>query len=93
MPSIEINVMHSVGLHARPASQFVQLAMKFPCEIMLSNLTSGSEPVNAKSILGVLSLGVNQGNKIRIDANGESSEDAIESLTSLVNDNFGENAA
>lgn len=93
MPSIEIDVLHSVGLHARPASQFVQLAMKYPCDIMVKNITSGSDAVNAKSILGVLSLGVNKGNKIEIDANGESADDAIEALKALVQDNFGENEA
>ena len=64
MPSIEVVVTHEVGLHARPAAAFVKTAASYPCEIKVTNLTAGSPAVNAKSILGVLSIGVHQDNTI-----------------------------
>lgn len=84
MPSIELKVQHSSGLHARPAADFVKLADKFPCEIKVQNLTTESDKVNAKSILSVLSLGINQGHTIKIDANGAKAEAAIEALSNLI---------
>ena len=90
MPSIELVVTHSVGLHARPAAEFVKAASSFPCDIQVCNLTEEGEPKNAKSILSVLTLGVNQNHKIRIDAEGEQAEEALESLKELVESNFGE---
>ena len=62
----EIFIHNSVGLHARPAAKFVQTATRFPCEIKVRNSTKESTFVNAKSILSVLSLGVDQGHTITI---------------------------
>jgi phosphotransferase system HPr (HPr) family protein len=90
MPSIELLVNHSVGLHARPAAEFVKTANKFQCEIMIRNLTTDGKFVNAKSILSVLTLGVNQGHKIFVEAEGEQAEEALTALNDLVNNNFGE---
>jgi phosphotransferase system HPr (HPr) family protein len=90
MPVKEFTIQHEVGLHARPASKFVQAAARFPCEIKISNLTTDSKTVNAKSILSVLTLGVNQGHTIRIETQGEKEEEALEALTQLVLNNFGE---
>lgn len=90
MQSIGITIKHPAGLHARPASKFVRLASSFPCEIKVTDLTKGTAGVNAKSILGVLSLGVDQGHQIQIDADGERSAEAIEALRELVESNFGE---
>ena len=90
MPSIEIVVNHSVGLHARPAAEFVKTASLFPCDIQVCNLTTKGDPVNAKSILSVLTLGVNQGHSIRVDAQGEEAEQALTSIQELVAKNFGE---
>jgi phosphotransferase system HPr (HPr) family protein len=93
MPAIDITVNHPSGLHARPASKFVRAAAAFICTIRVCNVTSGGEPVNAKSILSVLTLGVNQGNQVRIEAEGDQAEQAIVSLVNLIKDNFGESAA
>jgi len=90
MPSIEIVVNHSVGLHARPAAEFVKTASSYPCDIQVCNLSTKGDPVNAKSILSVLTLGVNQGHSIRIDAEGESADKALASIQELVETNFGE---
>ena len=91
MPSVDLTVTHEVGLHARPAAEFVKLASTYPCEIQVRNLTTEGDPVNAKSILSVLTLGVNQGHLIQIDANGEREYDALEAMKTLVKSNFGEN--
>ncbi len=90
MAKTEISVQHKVGLHARPASQFVKLANKYPCTISVCNATAGGKAVNAKSILNVLTLGVQQGHTIEIEAEGEQAGDAVDALRQLVLDNFGE---
>jgi phosphocarrier protein HPr len=90
METIEVIIQHPAGLHARPASKFVRLASSFPCTIQLSDLTSGGAAVNAKSILGVLSLGVDQGHQIRVEADGERAAEAVAALRELIETNFGE---
>lgn len=90
MPGIEVTVQHKVGLHARPAAQFVKTASSFPCEIKVSNVTTESAAANAKSILGILSLGVHQGHVIHVEADGERADEALAQLRQLVEDNFGE---
>ncbi len=87
---IELTVSHPSGLHARPAAKFVRTAATFPCDINVSNLTTGSAAVNAKSILSVLTLGVNQGHRIQVGASGDSAEAALAALRQLVESNFGE---
>jgi phosphotransferase system HPr (HPr) family protein len=91
MPSVDITVTHEVGLHARPAAEFVKLAATYPCDIQVRNLTTNGHPVNAKSILSVLTLGVNQGHRIQIETNGDREGDALEAMKALVESNFGEN--
>lgn len=90
MVEAQVSVTHKVGLHARPASLFVKLANKFNSKISVKNLTFGGNPVDAKSILGVLTLGVVQNHEILIQAEGADAEDAIRELKSLVESNFGE---
>lgn len=90
MPSLDLTVNHEVGLHARPAAEFVKLAATFPCDIQIRNLTTEANPVNAKSILSVLTLGVNQGHRIQIDADGEQQNEALEAIKALIESNFGE---
>lgn len=92
MQSIILTVNHPVGLHARPAAQFVQTASKFDSEITVANKTKESAPVNAKSILSVLTLGVHQGFEIKVTADGADADEALEALKLLVADDFGEGA-
>ena len=87
MPKIKLTVNHEVGLHARPASMFVQTAAKFNSDIEVSH---GEVTVNAKSILAVLTLGAHQGSEIVIEAEGDDAEEALKALETLVNGNFGE---
>ena len=88
MPEITLIVTHEVGLHARPASMFVQTAAKFNSDI---EVTHGETTVNAKSILAVLTLGAHKGAEIIVKAEGEDAADALSALEELVHDNFGEN--
>jgi phosphotransferase system HPr (HPr) family protein len=87
---LNIIVSHPAGLHARPASIFVQTANKFNSDIQVQNLTDYSALANAKSILSILTLGVCQGHEIEITAEGDDAEDALKALESLIEDNFGE---
>jgi phosphocarrier protein HPr len=87
MPEITLTVDHDVGLHARPASLFVQTAAKYSSDI---DVTHGEITANAKSILAVLTLGAHQGAEIIIQAEGEDADEALAALEQLVADNFGE---
>ena len=88
--TLKITVSHPAGLHARPASLFVQTANKFSSNIQVQNLTDDSDLANAKSILSILTLGVCQDHEIEITAEGEDAEDALKALQALIEDNFGE---
>jgi len=92
MPSTILTVTHPAGLHARPAAAFVKTAATFPCAITVRNLSADKPAVNAKSILSVLTQGVNQGHQIEISAEGEDADRAIATLSALVASNFGEGA-
>ncbi|MRR32080.1 HPr family phosphocarrier protein [bacterium] len=81
-----LTIHHPVGLHARPASVFVQTAKKFTSKI---SICMDDKEVNAKSILNVLALGANQGSVIRLVVEGEDAEAALKTLTELVESNFG----
>jgi len=87
MPEITLIVKHEVGLHARPASMFVQTAAKFSSDIEVAH---GETTVNAKSILGVLTLGAHKDAEILVKAEGEDAEEALQALEQLILDNFGE---
>jgi len=88
--SSEVTVTNAVGLHARPAAQFVKTAASFKCKISVENLTKQSAPVNAKSLLSVLSIGVQKDDRIRITVDGENEQTAMDAILELVNKNFGE---
>jgi|Deesub1362A_J573_1020465.scaffolds.fasta_scaffold00927_7 phosphotransferase system HPr (HPr) family protein len=90
MQRIRLIVNHPVGLHARPAAQFVQTASQFQSAITVANVNDNAKPVDAKSILNILTLGVNQGTEIEISAQGPDEQEAIEALKALVESNFGE---
>ncbi len=90
MPQAEITIEHPAGLHARPAAVFVRMASGFPASIRIKKAGTPGNAVNAKSILSVLSLGVNQGDCIALDTEGEQAGEALTALLDLVRNNFGE---
>ena len=85
-----IIVTHKVGLHARPASLFVQTANKYSATINVQNLSTQSDIVDAKSIIMVLTLGVLQNHELLLKADGPDAEKAIHALCQLIKNNFGE---
>lgn len=82
-----ITVQNSVGLHARPATYFIQEANKYKSSI---SVKKDQRKVNAKSLLGVLSLGVVQGMTVEIEADGVDEIEAVEGLVSLIESGFAE---
>jgi phosphotransferase system HPr (HPr) family protein len=90
MEKIRLIVNHPVGLHARPAAQFVKTAMRFESDITVANITKDEKPEDAKSILSLLTLGINQGDEIKITADGNDATLALAALKELVENNFGE---
>jgi phosphotransferase system HPr (HPr) family protein len=88
MQSSVLIVTDDVGLHARPAAEFVKLAGQFKSSLQVRNLTKQSDWVDAKSILMVLTLGVEQNHEIELVAEGEDEEVAIQSMEELVLHNF-----
>lgn len=91
--SVRLTIDHPSGLHARPASSFVQTAARFQSDLQVKNFVSGKGPVNAKSILSVLSLGVGSGGEIELTANGSDEVQAVQAIKELVSSNFGEDQA
>lgn len=77
----KIIVKSRIGLHARPAALFVQTAGKF---LSLITVEKDGKKANGKSIMGIMALGVSEGDEIKIIAEGEDEKEAIESLVDLV---------
>jgi phosphotransferase system HPr (HPr) family protein len=90
MQTAEVDVRNASGLHARPAATFVKAAATFRSQVRIENVTRGSSAVNAKSLLAVLGSGVERGHRIRISADGEDEEAAMEALRALAESGFGE---
>ncbi len=87
MASRTITIINKLGLHARAAAKFVQVASGFACEI---NIKHGSREVSDKSIMGVMMLAVGMDTEIEIIAYGSGAEKALDTLENLVLDRFGE---
>ena len=87
MVSSEVAVQNSVGLHARHATFFIQRANEFKSSIWVEK---DERRVNAKSLLGVLSLGIVKGTSISIIADGSDEEEAVKTLVELIESNFSE---
>ena len=81
----EVMVKNQVGLHARPATFFIQKANTYNSSIWVEK---DDRKVNAKSLLGVLSLGIAKGMTIVISAEGKDEENAVEGLSELINSGF-----
>jgi phosphocarrier protein HPr len=87
MISQNVTVTNQTGIHARPASLFLDTAARFKSDITVAkNGKSG----NAKSLLSLLSLGIKKDSEITITANGEDEKEAVTCLVTLVETKFGE---
>lgn len=87
MISRSVTIKNNVGLHARPATFFIQKANSFKSSIWVEK---DDRRVNAKSLLGVLSLGIVEGMSILLIADGADEEAALDGLEELVNSGFNE---
>lgn len=82
-----VTIGNEVGLHARPATFFIQKANEFKCSIWLEK---DERRVNAKSLLGVLSLGIVKGTEITLIADGVDDKEAVTALCKMISGNFEE---
>ncbi|WP_350343381.1 HPr family phosphocarrier protein [Proteinivorax tanatarense] len=87
MQEIKVKVINESGLHARPASLFVKEAGKFEAEI---TVVKDDKEVNAKSIMGIMSLGAGKGSELTIKADGDDEKEALNALKELIDKKFGE---
>ena len=87
MISRNITIQNNVGLHARPATFFIQKANSYKSSIWVEK---DDRRVNAKSLLGVLSLGVTRGMQITLSADGQDEVEALNGLEELVSTGFGD---
>ena len=82
MPEIKVRIASPVGLHARPASQFVKAAAKHAGTVSIAR--PGADPVDARSMLSVLSLAIGHGEEVVITAEGEGAEAVLAELSELM---------
>ena len=87
MPERIVRIMNKNGLHARPAAEIVKLAAKFKSEI---TVIKDDLDVNGKSIMGVMMLAAEHGSSITFRAEGPDADQALDALTTLVSNGFGE---
>ena len=80
-------VRNKMGLHARPAAQIVQAANRFPCDVTLEK---DGQPVNGKSIMGVLMLAASKGSTILVKTEGEKAEECLEAISEIFDKGFNE---
>ena len=83
----EVTIQNTIGLHARPATFFIQKANTYKCSIWVEK---DDCRVNAKSLLGILSLGITKGTTITIIADGSDEADAVKGLSDLIGGGFSE---
>ncbi len=87
MPSIELVISNKLGLHARAAAKLTQLAGRYQSDIYISR---GAQRVNAKSIMGVMMLAAGLGVTVKVDAQGEDQDRALQEIRALFDGKFGE---
>ena len=87
MKTRDVVITNASGLHARPATFFIQKANSYKCTILVEK---DDRKVNAKSLLGVLSLGIAKGMTVKLIADGQDEEAALNGLVSLVDSGFNE---
>lgn len=83
----EIEIINKLGLHARASSKFTQTAARFQSEVWV---TKNGNRINGKSIMGLMMLAAAKGSVIEIETDGADEAAAMNALTALINDCFGE---
>jgi phosphocarrier protein FPr len=90
--TLRLQIRNPLGLHARPAARFVQTAGEFDADVEVTNLTSGRGPAGGRSLNGIATLGIRQGNEILVTARGPQAEQALAALSELAGRDFDEQA-
>lgn len=85
--SEEMQITNRLGMHLRPAQKFVQTVLKFKCDV---HVHRDGQRVNAKSIMGLLTLAVGKGASITVICDGEDAESAMDAVRALIESGFGE---
>jgi phosphocarrier protein len=85
--SAQFRIVNDLGLHARAATKLVQLAARFPCDVIVSN---GGQNANAKSVMGVLLLCGSKGTVVEVTATGIRAHECVEAIGQLIAERFGE---
>jgi phosphocarrier protein HPr len=80
-------ISNKLGLHARASAKLTKLASSFQCEVFMSR---NGRRVNAKSIMGIMMLAAGMGSEVELETEGGDEQQAVDALTALVNDKFGE---
>lgn len=80
-------IVNDLGLHARAATKLVQLAARYPCEVVVSH---GGQNANAKSVMGVLLLCGSKGTIVEVTATGAGADECIQAIGKLIAERFGE---
>jgi phosphocarrier protein HPr len=83
----DLTIRNKMGLHARPAAQFVKRASKYKCDVWVEK---DDEPVNGKSIMGLMMLAAGRGEIIKLTTEGADAQEAMNDLEELVNSGFGD---
>ncbi len=84
MPERRATVASKVGLHARPAAIFVKAASEQPASVTIVKAGSDADPVDASSILGIMTLGAEFGDEVILTSEGDGAEESLEALAALV---------
>ena len=87
MPQKDFTITNQLGIHARPAAQFVKVANTFPCDIRVEK---DDDEVDGKSILGLMMLAAGHGSVISVTTEGELADEALEALGELITRDFEE---
>jgi phosphotransferase system HPr (HPr) family protein len=90
MVNYSVVVNNPVGLHARPAADFVKTANQFTSSVKVRNATRGTALINGKSMLKVLTLGAEKGHELELEFEGEDEQAAFQAIQALFDSNFGE---
>jgi phosphocarrier protein HPr len=88
MHTRQVTIQNEEGFHVRPAQLFAAKAAEFTAEVTLKRLEGGE--ANAKSMLGLMTLGLRKGSTITIEADGPDEQQAVDALAELVESKFGE---
>jgi phosphotransferase system HPr (HPr) family protein len=90
MTAVRLTIRNPSGLHARPAATFVKAVARFRSAVTVRNTARDTPPVNAKSIISVLTLGVSVGGEIEVSAEGDDADEAIAGIREAVDGGLGE---